>query len=53
MIYSETIETIYSNVETDQVFSEEDNDYRTVTEVLRATEELELRIIENGDFRPL
>lgn len=53
MIYSETIEIIYSNLVDGQVFSEEEPDYRTLTQQLRITEEDEPRNIEDGNKRLL
>lgn len=47
MIYSETIEIVYSNVMNEQVFSEEVPDYRTLDEILRITEQNEVRETEN------
>lgn len=47
MIYSETIEIVHSNVMNEQVFSEEVPDYRTLDEILRITEQNEVRETEN------
>lgn len=51
MIYSETIEIVYSNVMNNPVFSEEVPDYRTLDEILRITEENEPRETENDPPR--
>ena len=53
MISSKTISQVYSNVENNYIYSEVIDDYRTVDEVLRKTEELELRITENTELRQL
>lgn len=53
MIFSETIEIIYSNLDDDQVFSEEEPDYRTLDQQLRLTETPEPRNLEDGNKRLL
>jgi len=51
MIYSETIEKVYSNVVNQVIYSEEDPDYRRIDSQLRITEDGEVRILENEDQR--
>jgi hypothetical protein len=46
MIFSETIEIVHSNLIDTGVFSEEDQDYRTLTDE-------ELRLLEDGGARNL
>lgn len=46
MIFSETIEIVHSNLIDMGVFSEEDQDYRTLTDE-------ELRLLEDGGARNL
>lgn len=53
MIYSETIQIVYSEVIDNPIFSEEDQDYRTVADVLRITEQIEIRLTESGQYRTL
>jgi hypothetical protein len=53
MIYSETITIIYSNVVNETVFSEEDPDYRRITNEFRETESDELRDLEDDNKRLL
>lgn len=53
MIYSEAIEIIHSNLVDEQVFSEEEPDYRTLDQQLRITEEDEPRNLEDGNKRLL
>ena len=52
MIYSDTIDIVYSEVETVPVFSSEDQDYRRI-ESIRITEEEEPRITEDENKRIL
>ena len=52
MIYSETIEVIYSDVVLETVFSEEDPDYRRPMN-LRELENEELRNLEDENKRIL
>ena len=53
MIFSETIEIIYSNLIDNQVLSEEEPDYRTLDQQLRLTETREPRELENENKRLL
>lgn len=53
MTYSDTIEVVYSEIINNPVFSEEDQDYRTVDEVLRITEQMEIRLTEDLKHRTL
>ena len=53
MISSETIYEVYSNVQNVILYSEEIDDYRTIDDIFRKTEELELRITENNELRQL
>lgn len=54
MIYSETtIQIVYSEVINNTVFSEEDQDYRTLADVIRITEQMEIRLTESGQYRTL
>lgn len=52
MIYSETIEIVFSEVVNNPVFSSEDQDYRRV-EPLRLLENSDLRITEDDNKRLL
>lgn len=53
MIYSETLEIVYSNLTTVPVFSDEDPDYRTLDQELRLTEDSEPRDLEDDNKRLL
>jgi len=53
MISSQTMDQVYSNIEIDYLYSEVIDDYRTIDEVLRKTEEMELRITQNTELRQL
>lgn len=53
MIYSETIEKVYSNVINEQVFSEDVPDYRRLDFLIRETEQDDPRILEDDDKRIL
>jgi hypothetical protein len=53
MIFSETITIVYSEVINNQVFSEDDPDYRRITNEFRETEQDELRDLEDGNKRLL
>lgn len=45
--------TVYSNIEIEQVFSEEENDYRVLDQQLRLTETPEPRNLEDENKRLL
>lgn len=53
MIYSETIETVYSNLVGEPVYSEEDQDYRYLSPGFRATDEGDARLTEESELRIL
>lgn len=53
MIYSETIEIVYSNIENSVIFSEEVHDYRVLDQELRLTEPGEARNLEDENKRLL
>lgn len=53
MIWSETIEIVYSNLTTVPVFSEEDPDYRTLGQELRLTQDSDPRNLEDDNKRLL
>lgn len=53
MIFSETLEIVYSNLTTVPIFSEEDADYRTLTQELRLTEDSDPRNLEDENKRLL
>lgn len=45
--------TVHSNIEIEQIFSEEENDYRAVEQQLRLTETPEPRNLEDDNKRLL
>ena len=53
MIYSEIVESVFSNLENDQVFSEEEPDFRFLDEIIRVTEGNEPRKLEDDNLRLL
>lgn len=53
MIYSETIEIVYSDIENRVVFSEDVPDYRVLDQELRLTEPGEPRNLEDENKRLL
>lgn len=51
MKHTRTVQVVRSNVVNEQVFSEEDPDYRTLDEIIRVTEENEVVKTENDLIR--
>lgn len=53
MIFSETIEMVYSNLIDEGVFSEEDSDYRIIHHELRLLEQEGVRNLEDDENKRL
>lgn len=53
MIYSESSQTVYSNVVNEQVFSVEENNYATIAIQLRVKEDNTGRTTESEEYRTI
>ncbi len=53
MIYSEIVETVYSNLENEQILSSEEPDFRFLDESIRLLEDNDERKLEDDTLRIL